>query len=316
MRRHRCPAARRRGLAPLEMVLAIPILLFVVGLTVIFGVVTCWKVRGQLACRDAVWSTRNPRWGTGVPTPLEWAAPATRRWRLGGPVAALDHQAFQHPVIRGPLPNNLQVNPQLFDPTLELRVGEAQTTRTPPALARLGQYSLNLEQPILDGKWQYHQMGLASNTSRRIPHLYPDIPDPAQLRALEMRYQQAVQTIVGSPLQPALAVLDRDQEIYAWYYTYHDFHPRFPGFCELETDAVRQAHMPGHLLRVDCHTPLGRQMPPHGVPADLANFFKRMYEQQLAVLQNSMPPGPPQQIAELQGRIRILEAFLDYLDTL
>src|SRR4029450_857884 len=65
MRRHRCPAARRRGLAPPEMVLAIPILLFVVGLTVIFGVVTCWKVRGQLACRDAVWSTRNPRWGTG-----------------------------------------------------------------------------------------------------------------------------------------------------------------------------------------------------------------------------------------------------------
>src|SRR5262245_33226945 len=239
--------SRRRGLTPLEMVLAIPILLFVVGLTVIFGVVTCWKVRGQLACRDAVWSTRHPRWGTGVPTPLEWAAPATRRWRPGGAVAALEHQAFQHPVIRGPLPNNLQVNPQLFNPTQELRIGEAQTSRTPPTLARLGQYSLNLAQPILDGKWQYHQMGLGSNTSRRIPHLYPDIPDPPQVQTLQMRYQQAIQAIVSSPLQPALAVLDRDQEIYAWYYTYHDFHARFPSFCELDTQAVRRAHMPGHL---------------------------------------------------------------------
>jgi hypothetical protein len=316
MKRHRCRAARRRGLAPFEMVLAIPILLFVVGLTVVFGVVACWKVRGQMASRDAVWSTRWPRWGTGVPTPLEWPAPATRTWRAAGSVAALNHQAFQHPVIRGPLPNNLQVNTQLFDPTLELHVGESQTTRTPPALARLGQYSLDIEQPILDGKWQFGQTGLASNTSRRIPNLYPDIPDPPQVRGLEMRYQQSVQTLVSAPCQPALAVLDRDQEIYAWYYTYHDFHPRFPRFCELDTDAVRQAHMPGHLLRVDCHTPLGQQMPPHGVPADLANFFKRLYEQQLAVLQNSLPPGPPQQIAELQRRIRILEAFLAYLDTL
>src|SRR5688572_22827853 len=107
----RCaPKVRRRGLAPLELVLAIPILLFVVGLSVIFGAVACWRMRGQLAARDAVWSTRHPRWGTGVPEPIEWAPPAVRRWRAGGNIAALEHQAFQHPVIRGPLPNNLQVN--------------------------------------------------------------------------------------------------------------------------------------------------------------------------------------------------------------
>ncbi len=299
------------------MVLAIPILLFVVGLTVIFGTVACWRMRGQLAARDAVWSTRNPRWGTGVPTPLEWSAPQVRLWRPGGSIAALDHQAFRHPVIRGPLPNNLQVNPQLFDPTTELRIGEAETTRTPPTLARLGQYSLDLEQPILDDKWQYHQMGLGSNRSRRIPHLYPDIPDPPQVRALEMRFQQAVQRVVSSPLQPALAVLDRDQELYAWYLTYFEFHPSFPGFCELDTNAVRMTHLPRHLLRVDCHTPPGQPpMGRHGVPERLASTFKRMYEQQLAMLQNSMPPGPPQQIAVLQQKIQTLEAFLTYLDTL
>ena len=301
----------------MELVLAIPILLFVVGLSVVFGAVACWRMRAQLAARDGVWSTRHPRWGTGVPEPLEWAPPAIKRWRRGANVAALEHQAFQHPVIRGPLPNNLQVNPQLFDPTQELRIGDAETTRAPPTLASLGRYSLDVEHPLLDDKWQYHQMGLGSNTSRRIPHLYPDIPDAAQLQGLQMRYQQAVQRIVNSPLQPPLAVLDRDQEIYAWYYTYHDFHPRFPGFCELETDDVRRAYMPGHLLRVDCHTPSGRPpMGAHGVPADLARFFRRMYQQQLAILQNSMPPGPPQQIAELERRIRVLEAFLAHLDTL
>jgi hypothetical protein len=299
------------------MVLAIPILLFVVGLTVVFGVVACWKIRGQIAARDAVWSTRHPRRGTSVPVPLEWAAPALKDWRPGGPVAALANSAFEHPVIRGPLPNNLQVNTQLFDPALELRIGEAQTTRTPPTLARLGQYSLNVEQPLLDNKWQYHQMRLGSNTSRRVPHLYPDIPDPPQLRDREMRYQQAQQAIIGSPLQPALAVLDRDQELFAWYYRYYEFHPRFPRFCDLQTDAVRRAYMPGHLLRVDCHT-LSGQTPSgaHGVPANLARVFKRMYEQQLAVLQSAMPPGPPQRIAELERRIRILEAFLAHLDTL
>jgi hypothetical protein len=54
----------------------------------------------------------------------------------------------------------------------------------------------------------------------------------------------------------------------------------------------------------------------HGVPADLARTFKRMYEDQLRALQGTVPPPPPQQIAELQRRIRVLEAFLAYLDTL
>jgi hypothetical protein len=105
--------------------------------------------------------------------------------------------------------------------------------------------------------------------------------------------------------------------LFAWYYRYYEFHPRFPRFCDLQTDAVRRAYMPGHLLRVDCHT-LSGQTPSgaHGVPANLARVFKRMYEQQLAVLQSAMPPGPPQRIAELERRIRILEAFLAHLDTL
>jgi hypothetical protein len=307
----------RRGLAPLEMVLAIPILMFVVGLSVIFAVVACWKVRSESVGRDAVWSCRWPRWGTGVPQPLEWTPPASRTWRQGGPLAALDHQAFQHPLIQGPLPNNLAVNSQLFDPTLGLRIGEAQTTRTPPALGRLGPYSLDVEVPILDGKWQYGQQGIGSNTNRRVPIIYPNLLDPPQTQALRMQYQQAIQAVVTAPCQPGLAVLDRDQEIFAWYGYSPDFHPRFPRFCALETDYVRTTHLPGHLYRVDCHTPPGqRSRGAHGVPADLTNFFLRMYRHQKWVLQNSIPPGTPAQIAALDQKIAILQAFLDQLKNL
>ena len=311
--RRRC----RRGLAPLEMVLAIPILMFVVGLSVVFGVVACWKVRSQTVARDAVWSSRWPRWQTGVPRPLEWTPPASYSWRQGGPLPALDHQAYQHPIIQGPLPNNLAVNTQLFDPTLGLRIGDAETTRSPPALGRLGDYSLDIDLPVVDGKWQYGQQGIGSNENRRVPVIYPNLLDPPATQALRMQYQQAIQAVVTAPCQPALAVLDRDQELIAWYGPPpRDFHPRFPIFCSTETDFVRMTHLPGHLFRVDCHTPPGQPRGRHGVPERLASTFKRMYEEQLAVLQNSTPPGPPQQIAALQQKIQILEEFLAYLDTL
>src|SRR5262245_45242215 len=111
---------RRRGLAPLELVLAIPILMFVVGLSVVFGAVACWKVRAQAAARDAIWSHRWPRgepWGHDLdPRAREWPTPASWGNEFGPPLAALDHAAFQEPVVHGPLPGNIAVNSDLLDP--------------------------------------------------------------------------------------------------------------------------------------------------------------------------------------------------------
>lgn len=314
--RRRAARHLRRGLAPLEMVLAIPLLLFVVGLSVIFGVVTCWKVRAEVTARDAVWSCRWPRWGTGVPRPLEWPQPGSYGWRHEAPLASLDHMAFHHPVIRGPLPSNMAVNTDLFDPTLGPRVGEAQATRTPPALAALGTYTLDVEQPILDGKWQHGQMGL-SNTSRRIPVIYPNLLNPSQTAGLRAQYQQAIQAVVGNPGRPDLEVLDRDAEIYAWYHFYHDFHPHFPRFCSLDAEEVALNDLPRHIERIDGTPPPGRRpRRPFGVPTDLTRFFLSMYRQQLFVLQNSDPPGDPGEIAVLMQKIEILEDFLEYLTNL
>lgn len=60
---------RRRGLSTLEMVLSLPILLFVMALMINYGTVACWKVRALSVARNAVWSTRWPRTGHSNPRP-------------------------------------------------------------------------------------------------------------------------------------------------------------------------------------------------------------------------------------------------------
>ena len=50
-----------RGLAMLELILALPILLFIMALIINYGTVAAWKVREHSVARLAVWETRWPR---------------------------------------------------------------------------------------------------------------------------------------------------------------------------------------------------------------------------------------------------------------
>jgi hypothetical protein len=286
MTRRRQARYCRRGLAPLELVLAIPLIQFVRGLSVVFGAVACWRVRAQSVARDAIWSHRWPR-GEPLardldPRPPEWPLPAAINHDFGPPLDALEHAAFQAPVIRGPLPGNIVVNDNLFDPTLRLRYGHTHLDRSPAALGNvLGDYQLDVTHWLFDGKWQYGQTGLGRNTSRRIPVIYPNLMDLSQTAGLKAQYQQAIQAIVGSPLQPDLAVLDRDDEFRAWYGSSPDFHPRFPRFCSLDTDEVRTNDLPRHIERIDGTPPPGqRPRRPFGVHATMTNAFLAMYRQE------------------------------------
>ena len=67
----------RRGLAPLELVLSLPIMLLIMALMVNFGTLACWKVRGLSMARLAVWGSRWPRSGDSTPRPAYWPAPGT-----------------------------------------------------------------------------------------------------------------------------------------------------------------------------------------------------------------------------------------------
>ena len=53
-------ARRRRGLAPLEFVMALPILLFVMALMINFGTVAVWKVRAWASPATPSWANRSP----------------------------------------------------------------------------------------------------------------------------------------------------------------------------------------------------------------------------------------------------------------
>jgi hypothetical protein len=309
---------RRRGLAPVELVLAIPLVMFVTALAVIAGTAACWKTRTAVVARDAIWSHRWPRGGAALdPLPAGWPQQRTSwQWSRRDPFPELDHAAFDSPVVRGPLPN-VQVNDTLFDPTRGLRYGEAEITRTPAALARLGDYRFDVAHPLLDGKWQYGQQGIGSNRNRRFPVLYTTLPDASP--ALRAQFDRAYQAIVSAPFRPALFVLDRDDEFRAWYGSSPDFHPRLQRFCSLDVQDVYDRHVLRLIADIDGQPPPNdpRYDPP-GVPRNMTNAFLRLYRSQLRALENIPPenrtPAQEARIAELQRLIAILEAFLATLN--
>jgi hypothetical protein len=57
----------RRGLAPLELTLTLPILVLMMALMINFGVVGVWKVRTQANARYAAWRTITARTGEDNP---------------------------------------------------------------------------------------------------------------------------------------------------------------------------------------------------------------------------------------------------------
>ena len=102
---------KRRGLAPVELVLWLPILLFVAALMVNFGTSATWRLRGKVVARDAAWRVRWPRTGANEPRPEDWVWPKPARMevREGAPITQLENPMTQHPVVRGPLPNDFVV---------------------------------------------------------------------------------------------------------------------------------------------------------------------------------------------------------------
>ena len=284
--------------------MALPILLFVMALIVGMGAAANWKVRTLIVARNEAWRHRWPRvdvHGFTNLRPIEWPAAGTASNSFGGNVAELDDPAFEHPVIRGPIAN-IQVNGNRFDPTRGLLGGAASLRRRPPLLPRIGILEYDVRHPLLDNKWQYHQMGLAGNQVRRLPILYQLDED----QALRAQYDAAVQAILTAPFRPQLAPLDRDDELLAFYGSYPDFHARMSSFCSLDRDLVDRNNVQPLLLRIPGDRDMrGRRRP--GVADRMTGTFLRMYQAQQALLD---PPSPI-----LAEKIRQLEDFQSWLQT-
>lgn len=187
----------RQGLAPLELALALPLLLMIMGLMINFGTAAAWKVRAQVVARHAVWASRWPRGTNDLPRPsvsmdLERQPPQPIPWPPGagmgtdgGPwIASLNDPRIEHPVVRGPLP------PAMIDPDMYNlmtmpnggRTGRSNIHRNYPLLQRaLGDYRLTARCPLLDNDWRYQRMPWDTeawywsgwhNEHRRIPVIY------------------------------------------------------------------------------------------------------------------------------------------------
>jgi hypothetical protein len=291
----------RKGLAPLELVLAMPMLMMVMGLMIVFGHAAYWKVRGLTVTRNATWSNRWPRTGFDEPTPRPWT-PAQYARREKDNLEVLDDPSLQHAVVRGPLPNGFNVNEQLLDLGRGMTEGHAQAKLEPAMMPKLRQFEYNLEQSLLDGKFQYPQMDIPANVFRRIPFIY-ELPKADA--GVAQAWVSATLAVMNAPFKPDLQPLDHDEEVFSHYGYYVDFHPRLARFCHVDV-AAAESQTQQLVRRI------------RRLPQTMTNFWLRMYQSQISALneqiQNSQDPAviaqAQAQIDALQSQVDILQAFL------
>jgi len=325
--RSQSPFSSRRGLSTLEMVLALPILLFIMALMVNYGTVASWKVRALSVARHAVWGARWPRTGHTDPRPRYWPASAGVGTGGLGSVQEMDDSRVDQPVARGPtLPLGTRVNEDLLDPTLGMRQGSATLHRDYAMLGKMGPYTLEAQTRLLDNKWQYQRMGLSSNRQRRIPVIYELAKAPA---GFANAYIQAVMTLISAPFQPQLQPLDNDDEFHFYgqllgWGGAPDFHPRLRRFCTLDLDLAADRvedlidHIQGKVER-DEDGDVTRRIP--SVAETMAQAFINLYRRVIRyyeALAAANPAGPQYQaqIAALEAKIRILDQFLNTVRSL
>lgn len=211
-------AENRAGLAPLELTLSLPIMLFVMGLMIIVGTTASWKVRTVTNARQAVWRTIDPRDGEDDPHSRGW--PTSARMEIESGSTPIDNDPYdEYEVVRGqplraPTGEQLQVRESLFDMQAGLTNGVTELTRPFPVMGNMPPRQIHLlrEHPLLAGDWQFREMGLTSNAQRRILFLYP-ADYGRSLSSFVQRYHEAALAIVQNPLNPILETLDNDDEL-------------------------------------------------------------------------------------------------------
>ena len=211
-------APTRAGLAPLELTLSLPIMLFVMGLMVIVGTTASWKVRAVTNSRQAVWRTVDPRSGDNDPHSRGW--PTYARMETAEGNTPIDDDPYDaHEVVRGqplraPSGEQLEIRESLFDMQAGLTNGVTELERPFPVMGNMPPRQIRLyrEHPLLSGNWQFRDMELRSNAQRRILFLYPADYGRSLSRNVQ-RYHEAALTIVRNPLNSILETLDNDDEL-------------------------------------------------------------------------------------------------------
>ncbi|QDU37275.1 hypothetical protein Mal4_15850 [Maioricimonas rarisocia] len=310
----------RAGLAPLELVLSLPLLLMLMALMIIIGTAGAWKIRTDANSRQAVFRAMWPRSGAADPKPSNYFPPSAQLASTSASPSPLADDPFaDYEVVRGPVIGNpftgsiLEVILPTLDITLGLRTGTASINHELPLWPRLDRRNnfVRDTQIFAGNQWQHNQMGF-SNEARRIPVTYAYSLDRFAPDAATAMLDAASALVDPgrNPFRTMLFVLDRDEELRTWHgdpytpysqdrYDWLSAYPPVSVGCDLDlqsrTDAV-----------------VGRI---EDVPRRLAGMFLRMYQEQLTALDAMAPPPPnaSQIRADLQSKIDNLNDFISNL---
>lgn len=287
---------RRRGLAPLELTLALPMLVFLMALMIDFGVAGAWKVRTQANTRYAAWRTVNARTGEFNPTPRFWPASAPLTTNAGTDLPQTSQlwdsqQALLCPCIRGPqltapsapvtvnVPGRMEMDGTVLE-------GNAILERPVPLLKTAlpgGKFRFNLKQDVFDDQWQFYSLGIGWNTDIRAD-VWWDV-EHSDLSALDGTVDSFLQllnddlkTLQTNPRQGDLYPLDNDDEFTRYDgWPPPDFYPRLSGRCEsdpllLYTSAVSRLDEDGQTNQNSLLSRIDR------LPCTMSNSFTSMYK--------------------------------------
>jgi hypothetical protein len=319
-------ATRRKGLAPLELVLVLPVLLFVMALMINLGTGGAWKLRTQINSRQAAWRALEHRSGQNDPHPGNWPADAVLDNSPASPSPVPFDPFAGHDVVRGPVLADpvtgefLPVRQGYLDMIPGLLQGTAEITRPYPLLRRLpGTLAFARDHVVFDGtRFQFRSMNLASNTVRRALDLYPlllELHAPDEVQS----YLNAALAVYFDPNETALVPLTGgDPEVFQlvgrrspnfqpalltandWRMTrIPQVRTRVPDYCEADPATVR-------IERVE---PFRRRI--HNVPHDLSDYYLGVYQQAIQQLEaiDSQTPAVQMLIAELTVKRDQVRAF-------
>lgn len=304
---HRRHHEHRPGVATLELVLVLPVLLFITALIINFGVLSTWRIRGQAAARHEIWQTRWPRTAAG-PTPDSWQPPARVAVEAAPAFAVLDDPAVNRPVVRGPLPA-ANVDADLLDFSRGVSKGTAALNRVIPVPPQMVNADISAEHPLLTGVWTYEGTKMSSNVERRIKVLYELAKAPD---SLSQAYVAAVLAIYRAAYQADLVPLEREPDFPRFGHASPDFHPQLSSFCGLDVTSVHDNQVRQLVERIAGVNEPGRHVA--GVPETMTRAYLALYRGALAELENQLnaqPPLPPPQRGEIERQLRLLHQELD-----
>jgi len=293
---------RRRGVGTLELVLVLPVLLFVTALIINFGVLATWRVRGQAAARNELFQ------GRAIETPPSWQAPASVG--VGGEeaFAVLDIPGLNFPVARGPLPA-ANVDTELLNPARGAREARAGLTRNIPVPPRVVGANIDVRLARLQDTWVYGSTKMSGNVQRRTKVLWELAKAPA---TMSQAYIAAVVAVYFAAYQSDLAPLEREPDFPRFGRGSPDFHPRLGSFCGLDVVSVHDSSVINLTERIaGVYTP---ERHVAGVPERMTQSYLGLYRGALAELEallNSDPPLPPNQRAAIQAQLDALHRELD-----